>query len=70
MCIEEIKDLATECPITSFALSLDEMRLVEGSLYKEAIRYKDSQASFFYSKSILGNPIDEIRLSPGRPCWL
>lgn len=49
-----------ECPITSYALTLDGMDSATAALYSQAAKHEKSSGTLFFSKKVANHPIYEI----------
>ena len=72
MCIPEGANIASVCPITAIAFSLDDMDEDEKSKYYRAKPFEHNQralAEFYVSKTVAAHPIEEVRVKAAIPCW-
>ena len=68
-CIPQWKNIDLDCPITSFALTLEGMASETAALYSLVPRHLDSNSTLYASKKVVGHPIYDITVSLGTPCW-
>ena len=68
ICLPVDKQGVENCPITSFAFTLEGMTTEEADKYQQALT-DGTDTIFYYSKSVKGLPIDELKITGGQPCW-
>lgn len=59
-CISSEKSLEGECPITSFALTLEGMDSETAALYSKAAQHEESTGTLYYSKKVANHPIYDV----------
>ena len=70
MCIPDTQTSQENCPITSFAFTLEGMDEATAAKYEEVTAFGTSSTKeFYFSKSVAAMPIDSVKVGPTEPCW-